>query len=142
MNKIMKVPGGDIFNFNSHAEVQEWCSNQVRRKGFKMAAGVGFNSMPIDLPGDVRAFVGIVLFDTNGDPDNVATLTINSSIRIERVSNMFLSRVWNNIIGGNSNPYTTDEVFPVPYPLTGKDDIIFGYNADTAADLFFTVLYI
>ena len=141
MNKVVKIPGGDVFNFGSFKEEQEWCSNQVRRKGFTLNANTGTNTQPIDLPGDVRAFIGIVVFDSVGALNNFITLTINSSIRIEAVSQQFLCRALLNA-GLTSNPYTTDEVFPVPYPLTGKDDIVLQYQCGVASTLYYEILYI
>lgn len=140
------IPGGNLMNFPNDAAVRTYLGKQIRRKGFTFTAGVGNNSQALQLPGDGKILLGIVLYDDSGDPTNQATLKINSAVIIEDVSHVHLCRVFGDPAPGGtptaqSNPYV-DEYFPVMWPLTQNDDIQLSYQAGTAASIFIEFVYV
>jgi len=108
-------------------QVRSFIKKQKRMKGFEFSAPTGNSTFNIQLAGNAKLFLGLVLF---GVP-NLATypnwnnffdvtsmqLTINNDIMIEQLNPNFLTQ-----------QFTNEEYYYLPRPLNGQDTITMNFS--------------
>ena len=136
---VNQIPGQN-FGLKNMKQVQEFNNLQARVKGFTFNTAVGQQDFNLKLPGQISMFLGINLFDNSGSPNGVATLKVNTDIKIESLTWIMLTNVQATaaIPGSNYNGQYHQYLFP----LSGNDDIILNYNADIAGVLNIGVWFI
>lgn len=103
-------------------EVRSFIKKQKRIKGFSFAVPTGGDVFNIQLAGNAKLFLGLVLFGNpvlatypnwnNFFDVNSVQLTINNDIMIEQLDPNFLTQ-----------QFTNEEYYYLPRPLNGQDVI-------------------
>jgi len=134
--------GGNLFQFADQREVQAFTSKAVLRKGFNFNIAVGSQTFPVLLSGQARHLIGVMVYDSSGDPANFISLTVNNLKLIDQVSQAHLCRVFGVPAAGNtqSNPLQ-QEVVPLNQPLGGNDAIAVDVQAAASGNLYVVFLY-
>lgn len=137
-----QMPKLEIRNFPgqqrgaSVSEVRDVVKKQIRIKGYNYNVPTGNTPFPIQLTGDARKFLGLMLnpikttFTSQLVEIASCTFKINNEIIIEDLNPNFLNG-WNN----------NQEFFPLPRPLSGTDQITIEFKNPGATEQVAIALY-
>lgn len=139
---MKKRPGVEVRNFPGQqmgatvAQVRDEVKKQHRIKGYNLTVPTGTTPYPLQVTGDARKFLGIVLFPIKDAftktliEINQCTFKINNEIIIEDLNPNFLNGWFNN-----------DQYFPLPRPLSGTDQITITFTNPGATESVGVALY-
>lgn len=130
---VRKNTGG-IPNIAKDKAARDFINSQIYFKGYTVGMGAGNNpnAGPIDLGGKARRLFGVTIFVQRSliAEDDIFSLTLNQEVIIDKC----IWRAFNPEATGNDKQ---QQFFPIPRPLSGKDDVVLSWTAGTAKNVFF-----
>lgn len=114
--------------------MRELIRDLKKMKGYEWSIAVGENTLNLEIAGDARVMLGIILYTEDNDltamPDSV-TLIVNREQVIDNVKPDLLSPV-----------VMDDEYYFIPRPLSGQDTISLKVTASASTTLYGAIYYL